>query len=135
MDREPDWLTVEDIVAFHEVLIATFGGSTGIRDAGLLESAIGRPRHVFAYESQDLFVLAGSYAHGLVKNHPFVDGNKRVAFVAARVFLGMNRLSFEPPEVEAVVMVEGLAGGQVRQEDFVSWLRTHSKVRRRRSRQ
>jgi len=72
-------------------------------------------------------VLAGTYAHGIAKNHPFVDGNKRVAFVLARVFLGLNGVRFDSPEAAAVVMVEGLASSQVSEADFVLWLRKHSK--------
>jgi death-on-curing protein len=123
---EPEWLTADDAVLFHGQLIAAFGGAPGIRDQSLLESAMSRPRHVFTYESQDLAVLAGTYAHGIAKNHPFVDGNKRVAFVLARVFLGLNGVQFDPPEAEAVVMVEGLASSQVSEADFAIWLRKHS---------
>ena len=124
---EPEWLTVEDATLFHGQLIAAFGGAPGIRDADLLESALNRPRQVFAYESQDLCVLAGAYTHGIAKNHPFVDGNKRVAFVLARVFLGLNGVRFDPPAAEAVVMVEGLASSQVSEAQFAAWLRKHSK--------
>ena len=127
MTAEPEWLTADDAALFHEQILAAFGGAGGVRDQSLLESAMSRPRHLFAYESQDLFVLAGAYAHGIAKNHPFVDGNKRVAFVLARVFLGLNGVRFDPPEAEAVVMVEGLAGSAVRDADFVAWLRKHSK--------
>lgn len=127
MTEEPEWLTAEDAIMFHAQLIAVFGGAPGIREASLLESAMGRPRHVFAYESQDLFVLAGAYAHGIAKNHPFVDGNERVAFVLARVFLGLNGVRLDPPEPEAVVMIEGLASSQISEADFGLWLRKHSK--------
>lgn len=127
MTAEPEWLTADDAALFHAQILAAFGGAGGVRDQSLLESAMSRPRHVFAYESQDLFVLAGAYAHDIAKNHPFVDGNKRVAFVLARVFLGLNGVRFDPPEAEAVVMVEGLAGSAVREADFVAWLRKHSK--------
>jgi death-on-curing protein len=123
---EPEWLTVEDVLLFHREIIAAFGGADGVRDQGLLESALSRPRDVFAYESQDLLVLAGASAHALASSRPFVDGNKRVAFVAARVFLGINEVAFDPPEAEAVVMVEGLAAGKVSQADFTAWIRKHS---------
>lgn len=127
MTAEPEWLTAEDAVLFHGQVIAAFGGAQGVRDQSLLESAMSRAKHVFTYDSQDLVVLAGTYAHGIAKNHPFVDGNKRVAFVLARVFLGLNGVQFDPPEAEAVVMVEGLASSQVSEADFVLWLRKHSK--------
>lgn len=127
MTSEPDWLTPEDIIVFHGELIAAHGGADGVRDAGLLHSALGRPHHVFAYESQDLCVLAATYAHGLAKNHPFVDGNKRVAFAAAHVFLLLNGIRFDGPETEAVVMIEGLASGNVSETEFAAWLRKHSR--------
>ncbi len=127
MTAEPEWLTAEDAALFHGQLIGAFGGSRGVRDQGLLESAMNRPRHIFAYESQDLFALAGAYAHGIAKNHRSVDGNKRVAFVVARVFLALNDIRFDPPEAETVVMVEGLASSQVTEGDFANWLRKHSR--------
>jgi death-on-curing protein len=131
---EPEWLSLEDALLFHGQLVGTFGGAGGLRDQGLLESALSRPRHEFAYGSRDLFVLAGAYAHGIVKNHPFVDGNERMAFVIARIFLAMNGVGFEPPQHEAVVMIEGLASTEVRPDEFVSWLRKHSTGKRRRRR-
>jgi len=134
VSSEPSWLEVEDAILFHERLIAAFGGSPGLRDRGLLESALGRPKNPFAYDAPDLFALAAAYAHGIVKNHPFVDGNKRVAFVLARVFLGMHGVTFNPPDAEAVVMVEGLAGSAITQAEFAGWLRKHSRARHRRRR-
>jgi death-on-curing protein len=128
---EPEWVTLDDALLFHEQLIETFGGSHGVRDPGLLDSALARPRNVFAYESQDLSVLASAYAYGLAKDHPFVDGNKRMAFVVARVFLGLNRVAFDPPDAEAVVVVEALAAGKFTEEEFARWVRRHSKPRKR----
>lgn len=130
MNREPEWITLDDALWIHGELIRGFGGSSGVRDQGLLESALARPRDVFAYESQDLCVLAAACAHSLAKNHPFVDGNKRVAFVVARIFLGMNGIAFDPPEAEAVVMVEGLASGAVTEKQFASWIEKHSREAR-----
>ena len=127
MTRTPEWVTLDDALFFQREIIAAFGGTDGVRDQGLLESALARPQDVFAYESQDLIVLAGTYAHSLAKNHPFVDGNKRIAFVVARVFLGLNGVAFDPPEVEAVVFVEGLAAGKVSREEFTVWVRKHAK--------
>jgi death-on-curing protein len=124
---EPEWVALEDALLIHGQLIAVFGGAAGVREEGLLESALTRPRDVFAYDSEDLAVLAAAYAHSIVKNHPFVDGNKRVAFVVARILLGLNNIRFNPPEAEAVVMVEGLAGGQVTQDEFAAWVGKHSK--------
>jgi death-on-curing protein len=125
--QEPEWVTLEDVLFFHREVIAAFGGTDGVRDQGLLESALARPKDVFAYESQDLIVLGGAYAHSLAKNHPFVDGNKRIAFVVTRVFLGLNGMAFDPSEAEAVVMVEGLAAGSVSRDEFTAWVRKHSK--------
>jgi death-on-curing protein len=131
---EPEWVRLEAVLLCHGALIAAFGGTTGIRSRRLLESALARPRNVFAYESPDLFALAAAYAHGIVKNYPFVDGNKRVAFVVTRVFLGLNGVAFDPPEVEAVVIIEGLASGELAPDSFASWLRKHSRTARRRKR-
>lgn len=127
MTQEPEWVTLEDVLFFHREIIAAFGGTDGVRDQGLLESALARPKDIFAYESQDLIVLAGAYAHSLAKNHPFVDGNKRIAFVVTRVFLGLNGVAFNPPEAEAVVFVEGFAAGRVSRDEFTAWVRKHAK--------
>ncbi len=127
MTAQPDWIELEDALLFHGQLIAVFGGAAGMRDSGLLESALDRPRNLLSYGTEDLHLLAAAYSHGIVKNHPFVDGNKRVAFVLARVFLGLNGIAFDPPEEEAVVMVEGLAAGDVTQELFGDWVRKHSR--------
>lgn len=127
MSGEPEWVTLDDALFIHRQLIATFGGSDGVRDEGLLASALNRARDQFAYGSKGLSELAAAYAHGIAKNHPFVDGNKRVAFVVARVFLGINGIGFDPPEPETVVMVEGLAAGTVSQAEFARWISKHSK--------
>lgn len=126
MNGEPEWITVDDALLVHREVIGTFGGSDGVRDQGLLASALHRARDEFAYGSKDICDLAACYAHGIAKNHPFVDGNKRVAFVVARVFLGSNGVHLIPPEAETVVMVEGLAAGKVSQAEFASWLRKHA---------
>jgi death-on-curing protein len=123
---EPEWIEVADALLFHDRLIAAFGGASGVRDRGLLESALSRPRNLLGYGKSDLPALAAAYAHGIVQNHPFVDGNERAAFVIARIFLGLNGVHFDPPEEEAVVMVEGLAAGEVPQELCADWLRKHS---------
>jgi death-on-curing protein len=131
MSREPLWIDASDALAFHAVLLAQFGGSDGLRDEALLESALARPRHRFAYESADLFELAATYAHGIAKNHPFVDGNKRTAFVVARVFLGINGLDLRAPEEEVVVMTLGLAEGSAELSTYAAWLRKHSRAAKR----
>lgn len=127
---EPQWLTVEAVLAFHEQLIAEHGGSPLLRDRGLLESALARPRNHLAYGEKDPFLLAAAYANGITRNHPFVDGNKRTAFIAAYTFLGINGISLVAPEADAATMVDGLSARIVSEGDFAAWLR-HSCVARR----
>ncbi len=120
--NEPFWLNVDIILAIQGELLARFGGLDGIRDAGLLESALNRPLQLFHYEKPDLFDLAASYAHGIVKNHPFLDGNKRAGFMAAYTFLGVNGCQLEAPEEEAVFQTLALAAGDIDADDFAIWL-------------
>ena len=119
---EPVWLTRDVVVAVQEELLARFGGLAGIRDEGLLESALGRPNHLLAYSDPTLFELATAYAHGIVKNHPFMDGNKRAGFMAAYIFLGANGQNLAAPEEEAVIQTLGLAAGDVDEDAFSAWL-------------
>jgi len=124
--KEPEWLLEETLIALHEVLVSEFGGETGIRDEGLLESALARPRNLLNYGRADLFDLAAAYAYGLVKNHPFIDGNKRVGFMAAAIFLELNRIRFRAAEVDAAVEMLALAAGERKEIQFAQWLRDHS---------
>ena len=119
----PLWLDYRIIVALHDVQLARHGGAGGIRDLGLLESALARPLNRDGYGESDLHVLAAAYAFGIVRNHPFVDGNKRTGFVAAALFLEENGLSLVAPEPEAVVMTLGLASGEMPEAGFAAWLR------------
>lgn len=119
---EPTWITLDDALTFHESVIALYGGEPGVRDSGLIESALDRARNVFAYESQDLVVLAATYAQGIAKNHGFADGNKRTAFVCAMTLLKINGAPFKGDNAEAVVMVEGLASGKIDRDTFAGWL-------------
>ena len=119
---EPVWLTRDVIVAVQEELLARFGGLAGIRDEGLLESALGRPNHLYAYGDPTLFELATAYAHGIVKNHPFMDGNKRASLMAAYIFLGANGQNLDAPEEEAVIQTLGLAAGDVDEATLAAWL-------------
>jgi death on curing protein len=124
---EPRWLTFSVVLAIHADQISKHGGSGGLRDRGLLESALERPRTRFHYEpDSDLAGLAASYGFGIAKNHPFVDGNKRVAFQAMYVFLGLNGLRIESPEEEVVALVLSLAGGQTDEPQLASWLRENT---------
>jgi death-on-curing protein len=120
---EPRWLDRRIIVALHDVQLVRHGGAGGIRDAGLLESALARPRNLHAYGEAELYVLAAAYAYGIVRNHPFVDGNKRTGFVTAALFLQENGLRLTAPEAEAVVMTLGLASGEMPEEGFAAWFR------------
>jgi death-on-curing protein len=120
--NEPTWLPRDVIVAVQEELLARFGGLAGIRDEGLLESALSRPQHLYAYENPSIFELGAAYAHGLAKNHPFGAGNKRIAFMAAYIFLGANGHKFGAPEEEAVVQTLGLASGDVDASTYAAWL-------------
>lgn len=120
--KEPKWLLLETVVAVHQVLIADHGGLPGIRDLALLESALSRPRQQVAYgDDYGLPELAAAYCYGLARNHPFVDGNKRVALTIAGVFLAMNGFEFDASEAEAVVMIEQLASGKIEEADLAAW--------------
>jgi death on curing protein len=124
---EPRWLTVAYLLALHSDQIQAHGGSLGLRDRGLLESALERPRNRFHYDSDaDLPALAAAYGFGLANNHPFVDGNKRVAFQAMYLFLGLNGFRIEAPEEEVVVLILSLASGQLDEPALAAWLREQS---------
>ena len=119
---EPVWLTREIILAIQNELLARFGGLDGIRDGGLLDSALGRPRQLLNYGTPSLFDLAACYAHGIVKNHPFLDGNKRAGFMAAYTVLGINGFRLEAPEEQAVLHTLALAAGELDADAFSAWL-------------
>jgi death-on-curing protein len=120
---EPVWLDVEIVIDLHSEQLALFGGPEGIRDHGLLESALGRPLNKFAYGETDLAALAAAYAFGLARNHPFVDGNKRAAFGAMIVFLGLNDIDFLVPPESATAIILALAAGEVGEEGLTRWIR------------
>ncbi len=122
MTPEPEWIELEDCLVLHESSIARFGGTEGIRDEGLLKSAISRPRHVFAYEEAGLFALAAVLASGIIRNHPFLDGNKRTGFLAAALFLEINGESFAAPEIEVVERTLALAARAIEESDYRDWL-------------
>lgn len=120
--KEPIWITDSVLLAVQEDLLSRFGGLSGIRDQGLLYSALSQPRNLFAYGRPSLFELATEYALGFVKNHPFLDGNKRAGFMAAYIFLGVNGMQFQAPEEEVVVYTLGLAAGEIEGIDYTAWL-------------
>jgi death on curing protein len=120
---EPRWLTLAVVMAIHEAQIAEHGGSLGIRDAGLLESALARPRNQHVYdEAANLTTLAAAYAFGIAKNHPFVDGNKRTAWVVCATFLEINGSEVTADQSDVVGTVLGLAAGDVHEAAFTAWL-------------
>jgi death-on-curing protein len=123
--KPPVWVLRDAVVAVQEQLLAAFGGLSGIRDVGLLESALARPEHRFAYKrtAVTLFDLAAAYAFGLAKNHAFVDGNKRIAFATAVMFLELNGSRFEAGEAEAVIRTLALATGELRENEYAQWLK------------
>jgi death-on-curing protein len=120
---EPIWLPVELVLAIHERQLRQFGGPSGVRDIGALESALGRAQNRWAYEGADLASLAAAYAFGIARNHAFVDGNKRTALVSLVTFLGLNGIDLVADEAEAVVMIRDLAAGQVNEAGLGRWIR------------
>jgi len=121
--NEPFWLTRQIIVAIHDEQLAIHGGASGLRDEGMLESALDRPRNRWAYQSAGLAELAAAYAFGIARNHPFVDGNKRTSLLALYTFLGVNGIDFNVPEAEAAAVILSLAAGEVDESGLVRWIR------------
>jgi death-on-curing protein len=128
--KEPHWIDRRALVLLHGENLAEHGGRAGAVDEGLLESALARPRQIFTYEaSPDLPRLAAAYAAGLIRDHPFVDGNKRAAFLAAGLFLELNGFRFAVSQVDATRAVLALAAGEMKEQEFASWIRGHTKRR------
>ncbi len=123
---EPIWLPEALVIAIHGEQLAIFGGGSGIRDVGLLQSALDRPRNKWGYGETDLAVLTAAYGFGLAKNHPFVDGNKRVAFLSMITFLGLNEYCIVASEPDATVIMQALASGQLTEDELVIWVRQHA---------
>jgi death-on-curing protein len=113
-------------LALHDEQLAEHGGAQGLRDDNLLESALAKPRNLFAYGEPDFFELAASYAAGLVRNHPFVDGNKRTSFVLAALFLTLNGFEFSAPEAEVPPIWLSFAAGELDEAEIASWLRSRT---------
>jgi death-on-curing protein len=123
---EPRWIPPVYVLAIHADQVQGHGGSLGLRDRGLLESALERPKNRFRYDPEaDLASLAAAYGFGLAQNHPFVDGNKRVAFQAMYLFLGLNGFRIEASEEEVVLLILSLASGQLDEASLANWLRDH----------
>jgi death-on-curing protein len=127
--KEPVWLLKPAVIAVHGMLIDRFGGTDGIRDDGLLDSALSRPVNIYHYdETTDAAALAAAYAAGLIQNHPFVDGNKRIGFMAAYMFLDLNGANLVADEVAATAMTMSLAASEIEESEYARWLSVNIQV-------
>ncbi len=127
--KEPVWLDRIDCLAIHEMMLAQHGGLSGVRDEGLLESALAKPRNLFAYRSPTLPEMAASYAAGIIHSHPFIDGNKRTGFLLAATFLELNGLTLNATEESVVEETMALAAGHLNESDYAAWLESGSSRR------
>lgn len=131
--KEPIWIEKRDALAIHDRLLAAHGGAPGLRDEALLQSALARPRQHYAYaDSPDIIEMAALYTAGIVRNHPFVDGNKRAGFVSGVLFLELNGFSFFASEEDATQAVLDLAAGALDEGAYTAWLRANTKRKRAR---
>jgi death-on-curing protein len=119
---EPLWLTYEQVVAIHSRQLRRFGGAPGLRDEGMLRSALERPVNKWHYEQTEVVGLAAAYGFGLAKNHAFVDGNKRIAFMTMASFLRKNEVRFAPDQAQATAMMLSLAAGEVSEQSLARWI-------------
>jgi death-on-curing protein len=123
---EPEWVLKSVVLALHDEQLSEHGGRVGIRDEGLLESALARPQNAFAFGGEtDLAALAAAYAVGIAKNHPFIDGNKRVSNVVTFMFLALNGRNLQAEAVEQVSVWLGIADGTMSEEQVTDWIRNH----------
>jgi death on curing protein len=125
--NEPEWLEIDIVLDFHAEQLALFGGAEGIRDLGLLESALARPINKLSYGGSDLANLAAAYGFGIARNHPFVDGNKRTALASMIVFLGLNGFDLDAPREQATAIILGLAADEISEEALARWIADHIK--------
>ena len=123
--NEPIWLDIDIVLDFHVEQLALFGGADGIRDRGLLESALARPINKFGYGESGLAALAAAYGFGIARNHPFIDGNKRTALASIIVFLGLNGIDLDAPQEAATAMILSLAAGEITEEILAGWIADH----------
>lgn len=126
---EPVWLLESAVLIAHELTLSVHGGGAGIRDQGLLESALARPHNLFKYGEPGLFELAAAYTGGIVQNHPFIDGNKRTGFLAGAAFLELNGFQFLADESEATHIILALASGRLTEQQLAEWLETSCRPR------
>ena len=124
------WVESDIVLAIHEEQLAEHGGADGVRDMGLLESALARPQNLLAYGSPDLADLAAAYAAGIARNHPFVDGNKRTAWVVAETFVELNSAEIAADDASAYEAMLGLAEGRIDEKAFAAWMRPQLKPQR-----
>jgi death-on-curing protein len=124
--QEPRWVSEQVALALHDRQLAEHGGPSGLRDAGILASALARPLNRWAYGEDDLCAIAAAYAFGIARNHPFADGNKRTAWVLARLFLRKNGISIAFDERDAIATVIALAAGDLSEDGLTDWFRTHA---------
>jgi death on curing protein len=123
MTVEPRWISKKALLLLHEESLADFGGARGLRDDGLLESALARPQNAYAYKPESAIAeLAASYAFGLAKNHAFVDGNKRAAFLSIGLFLAINGYRLKADQVDAIQTMLSVASGQLNEEGLAAWI-------------
>ncbi len=126
--RKPAWIDERDALAIHDRLLALHGGAPGVRDVGLLKSALARPQQLLAYgKNPGIVELAAAYTSGIVRNHPFIDGNKRTGFVVGVLFLELNRYRLTASEEDATQAVLGLAAGSLDETACAAWLRANAK--------
>ena len=124
------WIEESVVWAIHEAQLAEHGGSVGVRDAGLLASAMGRPINLAAYGTPDVAGCAAAYGYGIARNHPFIDGNKRTAFVCTELFLALNGHALVASDVDCVMIMLAVAAGEMDETEFAAWLRANIAARR-----
>ncbi|HWD26781.1 MAG TPA: type II toxin-antitoxin system death-on-curing family toxin [Rhizomicrobium sp.] len=123
------WLDSDALLTAHDEQLAEHGGATGIRDQGLFESALARPKNLAAYGTPDAAALAAAYTYGLAKNHAFVDGNKRIALVALESFLALNRFDLTADDSQTVMVILSVASGAFNEDDLAMWIRKNQRIR------
>lgn len=128
--KEPAWVNREECLSIHEMMLAQHGGLAGVRDQGLLESALAKPQNLLAYAKPSHFEMAASYAAGIILNHPFLDGNKRTGFMVAAVLLEVNGYVLAATEESVAENTLGLAAGSLKEKDYAAWLKKNSRKRR-----
>ncbi len=124
--KRPYWLTREECLALHDMMLSHYGGIAGVRDNNLLESALARPQQLFAYQKPTMPEMAAAYAFGIVKNHPFMDGNKRTGFMMCAGFLERNEFRLDATEVDATMKTLALAAGEIGEAEYAAWLRENA---------